>query len=106
MTKLQVRRKSLRNSSVLAGKYDVYVDFVPPVIDGVALAEEKTRLEFRLVYPRADRNGTSNISRDDDDDPDLIIAGDSVGDNKVKTLKVWSALELPQPIIMMECGYG
>ena len=80
---------------ILAGKYDVYVDFVPPVIDGVALAEEKTRLEFRLVYPRADRNGTSNISRDDDDDPDLIIGGDSVGDNKVKTLKVWSALELP-----------
>ena len=26
---------------ILAGKYDVYVDFVPPVIDGVALAEEK-----------------------------------------------------------------
>ena len=71
------------------------MDFLPPVIDGVALAEEKTRLEFRLVYPRADRNGTSNISRDDDDDPDLIIGGDSVGDNKVKTLKVWSALELP-----------
>lgn len=80
---------------VLAGKYDVYVDFVPPVIDGPALAEEKTRLEFRLNYPRVDASGTEHVERDERDDPELIVGGDSVGDNKVKCLKVWSALQLP-----------
>ena len=70
---------------ILAGKYDVYVDFVPPVIDGVALAEEKTRLEFRLVYPRADRNGTSNISRDDYDGMWFMDENNSTDDVKVRT---------------------
>lgn len=80
---------------VLAGKYDVYVDFVPPVIDGTALAEEKTRLDFRLNYPRVDASGTEHVERDEDDDPELIIGGDGVEDNKIKSLKVWSALQLP-----------
>ena len=80
---------------VLAGKYDVYVDFVPPVIDGVALAEEKTRLEFRLNYPLLDKDDEGRVERKEDDDPELIVGGDSVGDNKVKSLKLWSALQLP-----------
>ncbi len=80
---------------VLAGKYDVYVDIVPPVVDGTALAQEKTRLEFRLYYPRLESNGTDHVDRDDDDDPELIVGGDGVDDNQVKSLKVWSALQLP-----------
>ena len=80
---------------VLAGKYDVYVDIVPPVVDGTALAQEKTRLEFRLYYPRLESNGTDHVDRDDDDDQELIVGGDGVDDNQVKSLKVWSALQLP-----------
>lgn len=36
--------------NVLAGKYDVYVDFVAPLVDGEALAAEVTKIVFQLKY--------------------------------------------------------
>lgn len=35
---------------VLAQAYDIYVDFVSPIIDGERLAEQKTKVSFQLRY--------------------------------------------------------
>ena len=80
---------------LLAGKYDIYVDFVPPIVDGVALAQEKTRLEFRLTYPKVESSGTSNMERKGRNDDELIIGGHDVEDNKIISLKVWGGVEFP-----------
>lgn len=37
-------------ANTLAGTYDVYVDFVSPVVDGEGLSEEKTKVVFQLKY--------------------------------------------------------
>lgn len=36
--------------NVLAGKYDVYVDFVPPIVDGEMAAQKKCRVQFQMSY--------------------------------------------------------
>lgn len=92
---LQVRRKSLSKflRFWLANMTYMWILFHLSLTELLWPRKNAVGVPFGLSTCR--QNGTSNISRDDDDDPDLIIGGDSVGDNKVKTLKVWSALELP-----------
>lgn len=46
--------------NVLAQKYDIYVDFVSPLIDGENLAEQKTKVSFQLRY--INEKGRSSVS--------------------------------------------
>lgn len=36
--------------NVLSGKYNIYADFIPAVIDGESLANDSTKLSFRITY--------------------------------------------------------
>lgn len=38
---------------VLSGKYDIYADFIPAVIDGESFANDSTKLSFRITYMNA-----------------------------------------------------
>lgn len=38
---------------VLSGKYDIYADFIPAVIDGESFANDSTKLSFRIMYMNA-----------------------------------------------------
>lgn len=75
--------------NTLAGKYDVYVDFVSPVVDGENFSEEKTRVTFMLKYATA-TGGTKTLNNKSDD---LIVGG--WGDDGRITLKAWEGVELP-----------
>ncbi len=80
--------------NVLATQYDIYVDFVPPAIDGNSRATEKTCLSYRMKVEQ--ENGrTKYESRQGKNDEELIVGGDSVGDVYMKTVKVWSAYQFP-----------
>lgn len=79
---------------VLAGKYDIYVDFVPPLIDGEDRAEEATRLNYTLTF-RNSNGGNKAVRRNGRNDDDLIFAGNGLEDNRVRSVKVWSAHEFP-----------
>lgn len=80
--------------NVLATKYDIYVDFVPPAIDGNSRATEKTCLSYRMKVEQ--ENGrTKYENRQGKNDEELIVGGDSVGDVYMKTVKVWSAYQFP-----------
>ena len=46
-------------TNALATKYDVYVDFVNPIIDGENLAGEKTKVIFQLMYRGANGRSTA-----------------------------------------------
>ena len=49
--------------NILSTKYDVYVDFVNPIVDGGNMAGEKTKCVFRLIYKGANgRNATMNVN--------------------------------------------
>ena len=75
-------------------KYDIYVDFVPPAIDGNSRATEKTCLSYRMKVEQ--ENGrTKYENRQGKNDEELIVGGDSVGDVYMKTVKVWSAYQFP-----------
>lgn len=80
--------------NVLATKYDIYVDFVPPAIDGNSRATEKTCLSYKMKVEQ--ENGrTKYENRQGKNDEELIVGGDSVGDVYMKTVKVWSAYQFP-----------
>ncbi|MBQ8051882.1 MAG: fasciclin domain-containing protein [Bacteroidaceae bacterium] len=46
-------------ADALATKYDVYVDFVNPIVDGSNLAEEKTKVVFQMMYRGANGRSTA-----------------------------------------------
>ena len=79
---------------VLSGTYDIYVDFVPPRVDGTSRATEKTCLTFRMGVQQ--ENGRLRYEmRQGKDDEELIVGGDSVGDTGIKTVKVWENYHFP-----------
>ena len=58
--------------NVLATKYDIYVDFVPPAIDGNSRATEKTCLSYRMKVEQ--ENGrTKYENRQGKNDEELIV---------------------------------
>lgn len=80
-------------SNVLATKYDVYVDFVNPVVDGPNLAEEKTKCVFRLIYRGANgRNSVQNVNT-----PVEITGVDKEGNMNpgIISVKAISGLKIP-----------
>lgn len=48
-------------ANTLAGKYDVYVDFVSPLVDGENMANEITKVSFQLRY-RNENGRTSTLN--------------------------------------------
>lgn len=72
---------------VLAQTYDVYVDFVSPIVDGEALREQMTKVTFQLRYLNAQgRTAVSNNNTATQIDA-------SMGD--VISVKAFSALAFP-----------
>lgn len=63
VTSSQLSKQGIRFNipNVLAGKYDIYVDFVPPVIDGEAAAQQRCRVQFRLNIINS-RNGNAQVT--------------------------------------------
>lgn len=45
--------------NALSTTYDIYVDFVNPVVDGASLAEERTKVSFQLRYRGANGRATA-----------------------------------------------
>lgn len=39
--------------NVLSGKYNIYADFIPAIIDGESLVNDSTKLSFRITYMNA-----------------------------------------------------
>lgn len=75
--------------NVLAGKYDVYVDFVPPIIDGEAAAQKKCRVQFQMSYinPATGKSKVDSFVKDDD----WVIGGTE--DNSIVTIKAYEGYE-------------
>ena len=74
--------------NTLSGKYDVYVDFVAPLIDGVALADEVTKVVFQLKY--LGENGRQTTKNNN---TATIVGGAS--NSGVISVLAYSGVELP-----------
>lgn len=95
--------------NVLSGKYDVYVDFVPPVIDGEAAARQKCRVQFGMWYinpatgvsvgaPYVTNNDwiIGGIEEDEDDSGDSEEDNEDTEEkqnNKIVTIKAYEGYE-------------
>lgn len=79
--------------NILATKYDVFVDFVNPVVDGENLATEKTKCVFRLIYRGANgRNSTMNVNTA------VVITGVDAEGNRLPgiiSVKAISGISIP-----------
>lgn len=51
---------SFQIPNILSGKYEVYVDFVPPIVDGEEFETERAQVEFELEYMNT--NGRTKTS--------------------------------------------
>ena len=60
---------------VLAGKYDIYCDFLAPEIDGEKLATEQTRVQFQLRFQSA-TGSTKTINVNSKSDEVLLVGGE------------------------------
>ena len=80
-------------ANALATKYDVYVDFVNPIIDGENLAGEKTKVTFQLMYRGANgRSAAKNMNTPTDI---TGVDADGVPLPGIITVKAFSDIELP-----------
>lgn len=80
-------------ANALATKYDVYVDFVNPIIDGENLAGEKTKVTFQLMYRGANgRSAAKNMNTPTDI---TGVDADGVSLPGIITVKAFSDIELP-----------
>ncbi|MGM9706059.1 MAG: fasciclin domain-containing protein [Prevotella sp.] len=73
--------------NVLSQTYDVYVDFVSPVIDGEALAEQKTKVSFQLRHANA-QGRTTTVNNNTATEVNATM-GDII------TIKAFSNVKLP-----------
>lgn len=74
--------------NTLSGKYDVYVDFVAPLVDGEALANELTKVVFQLKYlNEKGRSSTKN------NNTATVVGG--AENNGIISVKAFEAVELP-----------
>lgn len=78
--------------NLLAGRYDVYCDFVAPEIDGPALAAECTRVQFLLRY-QATGGSTRSVNVNSKTDEKLLVGGSDV--HGIVSVKAFSAQEFP-----------
>lgn len=60
---------------VLAGKYDIYCDFIAPEISGASLAAEQTRVQFQLRYQQAN-GSTKTVNVNSKKDDTLLVGGE------------------------------
>ena len=72
---------------VLAQKYDVYVDFISPVIDGETLAEQKTKVSFQLRH----LNATGRTTTVNNNTATEI----SAEQGNIISIKAFSGVEIP-----------
>ena len=80
-------------ANALATKYDVYVDFVNPVVDGENLAGEKTKVTFQVMYRGA--NGRSTAKNQNTPVEITGVDADGAPLPGIITVKAFSAVELP-----------
>lgn len=73
--------------NVLAQTYDIYVDFVSPIIDGEALAEQMTKVSFQLRYMNA--QGRTAVSNNNTATPVEASLGDII------SIKAFSNIAFP-----------
>lgn len=71
---------------VLSGKYDIYADFIPAVIDGESFANDSTKLSFRITYMNAQGKLTPKTIKSDE----FVTSG-----TKKTRIKVASEFEFP-----------
>lgn len=74
--------------NTLSGKYDVYVDFVSPVVDGEALAAEMSKVVFQLRY--MNKNGRQTTRNNN---TATVIGGSE--NTGIISVKAYSSVELP-----------
>lgn len=60
---------------VLAGKYNIYCDFLAPEIDGERLATEQTRVQFQLRY-QSETGSTKTVNVNSKSDEVLLVGGE------------------------------
>lgn len=72
---------------VLAQTYDIYVDFVSPIIDGEALAEQKTKVSFQLRYMNV--QGRTAVSNNNTATPVDATLGDII------SVKAFEGIQFP-----------
>lgn len=77
----------------LATTYDVYVDFVNPVVDGENMAAERTKVTFQLMYTGANGRATAK----NQNTPTEITGVDANGERLpgIVSIKAFEAVELP-----------
>lgn len=80
-------------SNALATKYDVYVDFVNPIVDGTNLAEEKTKVVFQMMYRGA--NGRSTVKNMSTPVEISGVSADGEVRPGIISVKAFEAVELP-----------
>ena len=80
-------------ANALATRYDVYVDFVNPIVDGENLAGEKTKVTFQLMYRGA--NGRSTAKNQNTPVEITGTDADGVPLPGIITVKAFSGIELP-----------
>lgn len=73
--------------NVLAQAYDVYVDFISPIIDGENMSEQKTKVVFQMRYMNA--QGKTSVSNNN-----TATQIDATGDGII-SVKAFSAVEFP-----------
>ena len=75
-------------ANTLAGTYDIYVDFVSPIVDGKNLSTEKTKVTFQLKY--LGDNGRSTVKNNN---TATEISAD--GSDGIITIKAFAGMQLP-----------
>ena len=71
---------------VLSGKYDIYADFIPAVIDGESFANDSTKLSFRITYMNTQGKSTFKTIKSDE----FVTSG-----TQKTRIKVASEFEFP-----------
>ena len=80
-------------ASALATKYDVYVDFVNPIVDGENVAAERTKVTFQLMYRGA--NGRSTAKNQNTPTEITGVDADGVRQPDIISIRAFEAVELP-----------
>lgn len=76
-------------TNTLAGTYDIYVDFVSPIVDGMNLIDEKTKVIFQFKYMGANGKTTTANS------PSKGTEVGAVESEGIITVKAFEGVELP-----------
>ncbi len=80
-------------ADALATAYDIYVDFVNPIVDGANMAAERTKVTFQLMYTGANGRATAK----NQNTPMEITGIDDKGERlpDIVSIKAFEAVQLP-----------